>query len=129
MEEKEYYSDGSVIVTSARAVISNKTYAMQHITSVSAARIPPKTGVPALLTIGGGFMLLMALVTEQWRGSCITFGAILLVFGIAMLALAKNRYSVRIASSSGETDALVSRDKGYIQRIVDAISQAIIERG
>ncbi len=58
-----------------------------------------------------------------------TAGAILLVSGIIWLTSIKDEYAVRISTNAGETNSLVSKDKSYIQEIVDALNEAIINRG
>ena len=49
-----------------------------------------------------------------------------LIVGIALLA--RKSYIVRIGSASGEADALQNTDRAHIQKVVDAVSQAIIDR-
>jgi hypothetical protein len=51
------------------------------------------------------------------------------VLGIYLIGQAKPSYVVRIGSASGESDGLVSKDSEYIQKIVDAMNKAIIQRG
>ena len=46
-----------------------------------------------------------------------------------LVATAKATYKMRIASASGEVDAISSKDKEYIQAIVQAIEEAFIKRG
>ena len=56
-------------------------------------------------------------------------GIIVLGIGILIAARAKGSYTVRIASASGEKDALELHNKARIQRIVNAINESIVERG
>ena len=51
------------------------------------------------------------------------------VTGLLGLLLAQGRYSVRITAAGGETDALVAKDRAYIERVVDALNEAIVRRG
>jgi hypothetical protein len=39
-----------------------------------------------------------------------------------------DKYAVRIATASGEVDALKDKDEERIRKIVDALTQAITER-
>ena len=41
----------------------------------------------------------------------------------------KDEYSVRISSNSGEANGFRSKDKDYIQKIVNALNDAMIHRG
>ena len=51
-------------------------------------------------------------------------GAALLVIGILILALSRERYAVRIATAEGEKNAIVSYKREYIAQIVDALNRA-----
>ena len=61
-------------------------------------------------------------------GTGILFSLLILLVGSLMFFLAK-RFAVRIGSASGEVDGLRHRSKAYAQKIVDAMNEAIIERG
>jgi hypothetical protein len=128
--EITFYSDeNGVTVTSARLIISQKTYAMANITSVSVAKLPPPVG--RVFIFGIGFLLGSYFIARQLAGI-----AKLLIIGIALTVLAvfvnkflKPTYTVRVGSASGEWDIISSKDREYIEDIVDAINEAIIERG
>ena len=49
--------------------------------------------------------------------------------GFVIMSNAKEKYTVKIGSVGGETDALISKDKRYIQNIVNTSNEAIIKRG
>jgi hypothetical protein len=51
-------------------------------------------------------------------------GAALFLFGILGVALARDRYAVRIATAEGEKNAIVSNKREYIAQIVDALNRA-----
>ena len=129
VEEKIYLESGGATITSTRAIISGKTYTMSHITSVQAAKIPSSQMWPGLLVIGGFVLLAGGFLDTSAYGGCLATGGILVVVGVIWAAYNKDKYAVRIGSSSGETDALVSTDQKRIQKIVSALQQAITERG
>ncbi len=52
-------------------------------------------------------------------------GAGLALLGVVIMAIVKERYSVRIATAEGEKDAIVSTRKEYISQIVDALNRAV----
>ena len=130
MSEVNYYQDGAVTVTNARAVLGGKTYAMANVTSVSMAEKPANrtTGIVIALV---GLALAACLGTVGGDASAvgIIFGLLVLGAGIAMAVTAKGSYIVRIGSASGEADGLVSNDRDHIQKIVSAMNEAIINRG
>ncbi|HZQ09085.1 MAG TPA: DUF6232 family protein [Anaerolineae bacterium] len=55
--------------------------------------------------------------------------ALILIGGIALAAMVKDKYAVRLGSASGELDGLVDGDRERIQRVVNAMNEAIIKRG
>lgn len=122
MPERTYYSQGGITITNARAVLGDKTYAMANVTSVSMFVQPAKRTLGILLTLCG---LLFALAGESTR----MFGVLLLIIGVAIVGMAKATYFVRLGSASGETNALKDSRRAYIQKIVDALNEAIIKRG
>jgi hypothetical protein len=128
-DEVSVFQDANIHVTNLRTVLQGKTYAMANVTSVSTFVQPgnPAPGVIAALI--GGAALLIGLFSDDKFGCASIFGALLLVIGICVANAAKNRYWVRIGSASGETNALSSLDRAYIERIVNAMNEAIIRRG
>lgn len=121
--EKVYYSDGAITVTSTRAILSGKTYAMANVTSVSLAKFKPHVFAGIVLFLIGATMTLFLFTGEVGVG---LFGLAVLAIGFA---LARNEvFVVRIGSASGEADALKGGNREYIQSIVDAVNRAIIER-
>ncbi|GIV87342.1 MAG: hypothetical protein KatS3mg054_1371 [Chloroflexus sp.] len=126
--ETIYYQDENITVTNTRAIFGTKTFAMANIASVSMVEIPPNRG-PAIAAALGG--LLFACICMALDGRWLSL--IVLVLGIAIaIAIAvsvKPTYAVRIASTSGESNVLTSKDREYIQKIVNAVNEAIIRRG
>ena len=138
MSEKVFFKDESVFITNTRAVLEDKTYAMANITSVSWESIPPALGDYAtfgmFLILAGFISALLALSTLSYSFNLFT--VLLVIIGVAVgfvglriNKLPKPTYVVKIGSASGESDVLYAKDKDYINRIVNAINAAIIERG
>ena len=123
-QEKTYYSDGAITVTSTRAVLGTKTYAMANITSVSLAENQQGAGCGCAL-LGVGLLFAFGLFSSD----TVIVGIIglgMLAFGVVMMK--QKSYVVRIGSASGEANALENKDRAHIQKIVDAVNQAIIDR-
>ena len=124
-QEKEFFSDGNVLVTNTRFVNktedNNKTYAMANISSVSLSELDNKARVYGIIIAIGGIALFF--FVKWW------IAAIVIVLGI-LLCLVKNKYAVRLISASGvEEESFVSQDEEYIKKIVDSVNEAIIHRG
>lgn len=120
-QEKVFYQDKNVTVTQSRFIANGKTFAMRNISSVTNYRIEAGKGF-AYFMIFIGFLFLFA---DSFR----VFGGIMIVIGILVIVIQKDTYAVRISSNSGEANALESPDEPYIQKIVDAVNQAMVHRG
>jgi len=141
MAEVLYLQEGGALVTNARIVIGGKTYVLSGISSVSAVRIDPKIGGDLFAAIIGAVGLLIALsnFASWWPNRffgdfpasvaiCGGVGLLLAGAGILNMRQARPRFAARIVSASGENDALVSKDEAQVDRLVEAINKAIIER-
>ena len=130
MEERTYFLDGAVTITSTRAVFFGITYAMANITSVSLRVRLENQGLGVALIVIGGMLPLYGLDAGEIATTVLVtvLGLLLVAVGILILIKRKNWYIVRISSASGEVNAFQHRDREYIQRIIDAVNRAIIDR-
>lgn len=119
MQEVTFFTQGGVRVTNTRFVVDGQTFAMNNITSVKRGTTSPKRALPALLTLVGVWALAMRH----------TEGIALAVAGIAWLAVQRPLYHVTLHTAGGETNALTSKAKDYVDSIVTAVSNAIVHRG
>jgi hypothetical protein len=121
--ERVYFSDLSITVTSTRAVLGSKTYALANITSVTLGE-NSLAGWGCFTAFCGGILALCL----QTPGS-IQIGLFgLFVAAIGIVLMLYRTYVVRIGSASGEADAFQHRDRQYIETIVNALNLAIIDR-
>jgi len=127
--ETTYYQEGGITVTNARAVLGAKTYAMANITSVSMGEKPANRAPGIVVALIGLAIAGCSATAGSDATGGIVFGIIVLGVGIAIAAAVKTQYVVKIGSASGESNALVAKDKEYIQKIVNAVNEAIIKRG
>lgn len=128
-EEVAIYQDANIQITSLRAMLHGKTYAMANVTSVSMyTQLADKT-LAIVLAIAGGLWALIGLFSYELRGCSLFFGILMVVIGAAIAASKKDVYWIRIGSASGETNALRSHDHDYIARVVNAMNEAIVRRG
>lgn len=119
--EVNFYQDGAVTVTQSRLVTHSKTYAMRNISSVHLFEIEKSKRLPLLLLIAG----VLLVFGEETR---IAAAALILAGGFWYRSI-KNDFAVRISTNSGESNSIVSKDRQYVQGIVDAMNEAIIHRG
>lgn len=120
MEEKFFFNQGNVSVSNARFIVSGQTYAMNGVTSVKQAVRHPSRVLPILLSAIGLLMLF---------GGVPVFGLLLIAVAVLSWVLQKSVWIVVLNSSSGETQALTSKDKAYIEGVINALNQSIVHRG
>jgi amino acid permease len=125
--ETSYYEDqNGVKVTDKRVVISNITYAMANITSVSTYIERPSVVGPLLFLGIGGFLILMG--SLALLGGTIVLGAVAVVIGFFWYRSCKPIWHLRIASASGESTPLKSNNHQWVSAISNAINEAMIHR-
>ncbi len=125
--ETTLYEKGSTRITNSRAVLGPTTYAMNNITSVSLAKEEP-SGCIAWALMGIGLFAGIIGIAAEISGA-IFIGVIFFILGVLVFNSNKPSFIVRIGSASGETDGLRSQDQQEIQEVVEAINEAIIQRG
>ncbi|WP_153396626.1 DUF6232 family protein [Chryseobacterium vaccae] len=119
--ELTFYQDGFVTVTQSRYVTESKTYAMRNISSVHVFEIIKSKTKAVLMIIFGLFLL--------FSKDIFWIGIIIIALGILWLLSLKNEYAVRISTNAGEANSITSKNRDYIQKIVNALNDAIIHRG
>jgi len=137
-------------ITNIRAVIGAKTYEISTITSVSLEEknLSPAVGkavvIVSFVFLVIGFLSCLAALSSrfihrieyfsEWPRINVhfLFAALGLLF-IFLWSIGfesdKPTYMVQIETPSGKTNILESKDKDYMQRIINAITDAIARRG
>lgn len=135
--EPTYYSDEKgVRITPTRLIIPSRlrdegpsTYSMANITSVKTEKRNSNPFFAILIALLGIALIIVGYTSDPSLTGIIIAGAVLAVAGLAWAILSKPTYHLRISSASGETDALESKDKESVDRVVIAINEALIKRG
>jgi hypothetical protein len=92
---------------------------MAEITSVRSTVIAAKRGLAITIALVGLLML---------DGPESGLGVLLLIIGGVWAFSVKNRHAVTLSSASGKVQAVVSKDRAYIDKIVQAVKEAIAYR-
>ena len=129
--ETVIFENARVKVTNLRAVIDAKIYAMSDVVSVEMTRKDASSCIPVAMMIGGGLwalVTLFSLLSKFDAGNVVPFlfAAGLVALGYYTVMSAKPTYAVKIRSASGESSILESKDKQVIERIVAAMTEAIV---
>lgn len=129
--ETTLYNHAEVQITSLRAVFGAKTYAISNITSVEGQKIEPSGCFPISLAILGGALTLFGALAAFADGGfgMLMFGLLLLIPGVAIYRSAKPSFAVNITTSAGEVKAYTSNDWETIRQIVEALNNAIVQKG
>jgi hypothetical protein len=136
MAEHVYYKNRDVRITLTRAIFPSRTYALSGITSVGAIEIWPNRTFPALLIALGLLWFLFAagifasgLPATGTAALFLAAGALFSVGGIVWWLLQSPKYAVELRTAAGEFQAYVSAEEEIVDSIVEAVEQAIIDRG
>ncbi|MBL0742954.1 DUF6232 family protein [Chryseolinea lacunae] len=139
--DKVLYTDGrGITVTDSTFQVKNMSYRLNGITKHGLSTLAPER-LPGILLVGMGILIglfgLLKLIPStmiedvQINGTFYTanylalwIGAGLLLFGLIVMAIVRERYAVRIATAEGEKNAVVSNKKEYIAQIVNALNEA-----
>ncbi|MEA9389561.1 DUF6232 family protein [Acerihabitans sp. TG2] len=122
-EEKEFYTNGNVSITNARFRVGSTTYAMQGVTSVKKHRIAANKIWAILMVLAGLGMMFWAELSGK------VVGFVILILGVIIFKMLKDTYIVILNSSSGESQALNSKDEKYIDDVINSLNDAIVHRG
>ncbi|EOZ3812814.1 DUF6232 family protein [Citrobacter youngae] len=124
MSEKEFYRNGNVSISNSRFIVGTTTYAMNGVTSVKRGQNEPSKAAPVIVGLIGVVMVFAA-STFLFKG----IGALVALACIAWFKSLKTEYLVFLNSSSGESQALASTDKEYIDQVIHNLNESIIHRG
>lgn len=120
MQEQTFFEYEDVKVTNTRFVSGSQTYAMSNITSVKPLEQKPSR-------LGGVLVLLIGLAFLST--SNYVFGAVLAAGAAAYLYFQKTVFHVLLSTSGGETKALKTYQRAYLNKVVAALNEAIVYRG
>ncbi|MBP2311868.1 DUF6232 family protein [Azospirillum soli] len=128
--EQPIYTDHKVTITPTLAVIDGTTYAIQTINSISVQKLPGGFGLMHFIMIALGVAaVLLSFGGFQSRDTGPAF--VVLFIGIALIvpgARAAGResgYSLTLATSSGDRQALISKDSAYLGTLRRYLEAAI----
>jgi hypothetical protein len=130
VSEISILKEKNVKITNLRAVIGTKTYPISEIASASMDVNEPKLFLPVFfIVIAAICSVLVALSDMREYSECLTTSIYLGIAGLLFFILSqKTKYGVRIRSTSGELKVLEAFDKEHVERIVEAINEAIVQR-
>ena len=119
MNEQIFFEYDDVKVTSSRFISGGQTYAMSNVTSVKPYEKKPSRFWGVVVLLFGGIVAMNSLAPG------------LIIAGCAALYLyyQKPVFHVLLSTSAGETKALVTYQRDYLDKVIAALNDAIIARG
>jgi hypothetical protein len=147
--EEIIFSQGEILVTRARFVVSGQTYPIAGITSVRIGTKPASHTGSGLVMICGMLLFLASLfaavvnpIRSAYQQPTLSpsliwgpgwgpkiLGALFVVGGIFWWCFEKPRYLVIVGTAGGDRQAYMSPSRPQIERIIDALNSAIVSRG
>ncbi|ALK98431.1 hypothetical protein AB595_06655 [Massilia sp. WF1] len=120
MEERTFFEYDDVKVTNARFVSGGQTYVMNNVTSVKPfEQKPSRFGGVVILLIGLAIMIKASFMV----------GLLITAAAAYYLYQQKTIYHILLATSAGETKALVTYQRDYLDSVIAALNDAIVYRG
>jgi hypothetical protein len=114
---KIYFNKHNIIITNQKIQTTENIYFVKNTISVSKKKIPHKSG-------GAGCLIVLGILTIP-----AIIGIFFLIYGIYLSNKEPDyTYCVVLITNHGEIDILNSNDEFLINEIINAISQAIIDR-
>ena len=135
------YTDGrEVTVTPLQFIIGRSEYLLKGITRIRFLTLKANKATSILLIILGMVMTLVGalqLITPELipfnysdflTPNTIAFygGIVLMIAGIIWLITIHDKFAVRITTAEGDKDAVVSKNRDYVQQIISALRDAMI---
>ena len=120
--EKTFFQYEDVAVTNSRFMVGSHTFAMNNITSVKASKLNPSRVGP-LFVISIGVLILV------YGSGSLTAGLAIAASGVVWWFIQKPMYHVMLRTAGGEASALSSRQRDYIEKVIQALNDAIVARG
>lgn len=133
-DEHVFLSEDNLYISNTKVVLHGTTYATANLTSVQKRFTPASKGCAILLVVLGAFMTLgsLGVVFSKEAGTGIVMLLIcggVLAAGLAWLRSLKPTYHVILASAGGEREGMSSKDYALVDRVIQAITDAITHRG
>ncbi len=140
MKERAIPDEKEVQITSTQIITSRATHSLSDVTSVETSYRPPRKLIAYfLLWVGGLLSLFLLTLGTHARGGDTYFfvaalflslsGLVLFFLGIRSLKRAKPVHTAVLATSLGAKESISSEDPELIQRVVEAVEEAMDARG
>jgi hypothetical protein len=127
--ETIYLEDKNVKISNIEVKFGVNAFNMRNMSSVSISEKSPLRFPWILLALAGLFVAVFFISRYGYPTFTSMIGVLFFILGAVMAIFPKKKYTIRVVSSGIATDGYVTTNKKYAQKIVDAINQALDNRG
>ncbi len=121
--ERELYRDEFAVVTNIRFMTNGETHALSGITSVSKyLQDPSRVTEIICVLVGIGALYFKTLETT-------VLGILLILVAVAVWLTKKPKHIVAIRTAAGEIRVITDQNAERVNKIINALNQAIVSRG
>lgn len=124
--ETVLYQGGNATVTNRRVTLDNREYPLSGMRAVSVLRPIVRRAYGVVALVLGVLLTIVGYIV--WDGvllSPMVGGLALIVAGLAIVATARERYTVRLHEQNGSVVTLDMPDGDQTRQVVDAINSAL----
>lgn len=126
MPERTILETPDATITTRRAILNGKTYALKNITSVAAHSKPRTSGLGWAMIAAGGVCIFLAAKENEALYIFVPAAAIFVAFGLYLMYKAPPFISLRITTNdSGQQVALWDKPMADIEAVAAAINEAM----
>jgi hypothetical protein len=133
VSEQVVLDQSGVFISNCRVISAGQTHAMSGVTSFRRLVESPSKAGPVIAMLAGACMVIISrfgvYLPRGTSDPLLWVGIGLFVLGLLVLLTTKSIHSVVIHCASGEVKSLPSKDEALIQKILDALNQAVVIRG
>jgi hypothetical protein len=116
-------------VTNTAFITNGKLFSIQKIASVRGVEIPARYGSPIVGIFFGGIVLFIGFPLHGFSLIIGGIGILIIALSIFQLMGRKRVFSIVLGIGGNEVTAYRSTNRDIVEKIIQAINQAIISRG
>jgi hypothetical protein len=118
MDEKIFFNQGGISVSSQQFVVNSQTYPIQNIQSTEFRLLEPQRNL-------AGFFMLIGLLLLLDEGTLFVVGGFSIIIGIVIWVSAVTKYAVILFTADEEHQVLTSNDNLLIEKVIQALDTAM----
>lgn len=119
---KIFFNESGVTISSAHLTVHGQKYDIKNISSVGYKKLPPNYSLCV-------FCFLLGVLLAVDEGILFAFGGCLILGGLIAALTAQAKHVVVIAMPERRLDAVISANKAFVDRVIEALQASMGNRG